>query len=380
MMVMLTGGQVSMAISSGIVVVFTFLLFLAGYILQQQTVRGLQDAIKPRIPSPIASKAPTEPFDPAARLSRRLGYRDPRYDTLLDETLINWRKLGYVQLVKDHAEVCTAVMLFAELHREKSPATRILMFPRSWIEDGDEIDPYVETTRRLLRAAVRRYKVVLRPMGTIVKGADESLPSSYSLASIFSLADFDRLLYLAPSGVIIDSLAMDSLLAFSEPQQLAALPAEDSPSKISTHFMLFQPSSSTFSKLSSVRAEHPSNDHALFQELFPAATSILPPMPHLEVTLYYESPALRHLADPEAFNSTEFLASTAYVRLSDPELPGPEYDVPYGEMVQLRPQQAEARWAWEKLYSKFRERRMDVCGLELLTWRRGPRVQQEGEL
>ncbi|KAI9665183.1 MAG: hypothetical protein M1831_002193 [Alyxoria varia] len=43
---LLTGAQVSMAITSGIVLLFTFLLFLSGYILQQQTVRGLQGAIR----------------------------------------------------------------------------------------------------------------------------------------------------------------------------------------------------------------------------------------------------------------------------------------------------------------------------------------------
>ncbi|KAI9723575.1 MAG: hypothetical protein M1828_004171 [Chrysothrix sp. TS-e1954] len=43
-----------MALSSGIakVFIFTSLLFISGYILQQQTVRGLQDVIRPRQPTP----------------------------------------------------------------------------------------------------------------------------------------------------------------------------------------------------------------------------------------------------------------------------------------------------------------------------------------
>ncbi|KAF4538782.1 Glycosyltransferase family 8 [Lasiodiplodia theobromae] len=361
-MVLLTGGQVSMAISSAIVFIFTFLLFLSGYILQQQTVRGIQEAIKPRLPQPTKS-VPEEPFNPNARLARVLGSRDPKHEKFIEETQVDWRRLGYVQLVTDHRDVCTAVMQFAELHREKSPATRVLMFPRAWIEDEEEEDPYLDTSRRLLRAAVRRYRVVLRPVDPIIK---DSVPPKYSLASFFSLIDFDRLLYLAPSGVIIDSLAMDALLAFSPSQRLAALPEDPTASRISTNFMLMQPSMSTFRKLSAALGKDDFSDQELFQKHFEASTSLLPPTAEAETTLYYESPELRALDDAESFNSTQFLTTTAYVRLADPELPGPEYDVPYGQMVQLRPKEDEARWVWEKLYSKFRGNRMDVCGLDLL--------------
>lgn len=311
-----------------------------------------------------------------------LGSRDPKHEKFIEETQVDWRRLGYVQLVTDHRDVCTAVMQFAELHREKSPATRVLMFPRAWIEDEEEEDPYLDTSRRLLRAAVRRYRVVLRPVDPIIKGdggmwchfpREPSLlltlylaPPKYSLASFFSLIDFDRLLYLAPSGVIIDSLAMDALLAFSPSRRLAALPEDPTASRISTNFMLMQPSMSTFRKLSAALGKDDFSDQELFQKHFEASTSLLPPTAEAETTLYYESPELRTLDDPESFNSTQFLTTTAYVRLADPELPGPEYDVPYGQMVQLRPKEDEARWVWEKLYSKFRGNRMDVCGLDLL--------------
>ncbi|RDL41582.1 uncharacterized protein BP5553_01561 [Venustampulla echinocandica] len=46
---LLTSSQVSVAISSVIVFLFTTALFLAGYVLQQQTVRDLRAAIKPQI-------------------------------------------------------------------------------------------------------------------------------------------------------------------------------------------------------------------------------------------------------------------------------------------------------------------------------------------
>ncbi|CAN8100418.1 unnamed protein product [Discula destructiva] len=46
-MVLLTSSQVSVAISSAIVVSFTTALFLSGYVIQQRTVRNLRAAIRP---------------------------------------------------------------------------------------------------------------------------------------------------------------------------------------------------------------------------------------------------------------------------------------------------------------------------------------------
>ncbi|CZS99587.1 uncharacterized protein RAG0_07927 [Rhynchosporium agropyri] len=51
-MVLLTSAQVSVAISSAIVFMFTTALFLSGYVLQQQTVRDLRAAIKPQLHRP----------------------------------------------------------------------------------------------------------------------------------------------------------------------------------------------------------------------------------------------------------------------------------------------------------------------------------------
>ncbi len=46
-MVLLTSSSISVVISSGVVFLFTFLLFLSGYVVQQQTVRSIQAALHP---------------------------------------------------------------------------------------------------------------------------------------------------------------------------------------------------------------------------------------------------------------------------------------------------------------------------------------------
>lgn len=87
---------------------------------------------------------------------------------------MDWSRLGYVQVVREHVELCSAVMLLSDLHRMKSPAKRILMFPRLWLAttEDDEYSPEMSTTRRLLRTAARRYGVTIMPMEPIVEGAD----------------------------------------------------------------------------------------------------------------------------------------------------------------------------------------------------------------
>jgi hypothetical protein len=56
----------------------------------------------------------------------------------------------------------------------KSPARKILLFPRIWLRTSEEdgYDGEMTTTRRLLKTAARRYGVSLYPMETIVDGAD----------------------------------------------------------------------------------------------------------------------------------------------------------------------------------------------------------------
>lgn len=56
-MVLLTSSQVSVAISSGVIFIFTFALFIAGYVMQQQTVKHMQRQIIPTLPRPKTTKA-----------------------------------------------------------------------------------------------------------------------------------------------------------------------------------------------------------------------------------------------------------------------------------------------------------------------------------
>jgi hypothetical protein len=290
---------------------------------------------------------------------------DDTYAQYIAGQTMDWSRLGYVQVVREHIELCSAVMLMSDLHRMRSPAKRILMFPRLWLLEADEAkkDPQMATTWRLLRTAARRYGATLMPMEPIVDGADATLPSSYSLASIYSLVDYERILYLQGPGVLLDASALDSLLAFSKSKPMAAFPATPERKDLSTSMMLVHPSQENFHQMKKLRAAKPISDLELFRSTFAAPESLIADWSLSMGNVYYESQNLR--VPVEDFNATAFVDATTFVRLSEPELPGPEFDIPYADHVKLRPKNQEAKEVWTKLYENFQQQRMDVCGLDL---------------
>lgn len=194
----------------------------------------------------------------------------------------------------------------------------------------------------------------------------DTLPSSYSLASLYSLIDYERLIYLQGPGVLLDASSLDSLLAFSKSEPMAAFPATPERQDLSTSMMMIHPSQESFHQLKALRASSPMSDLKMFQKTFKAPDSLISEWSLSMGNVVYESQNLRKAVD--SFNATVFEQATTFVRLSDPEIPGPEYDVPFTDRVKLRPQNEEAQEAWSKLYERFRQRRMEVCGLDLETY------------
>jgi hypothetical protein len=260
--------------------------------------------------------------------------------------------LAYAQLVRDHSEICNALILFSDLHRLKSSAPRLLLFPQHWIQerDGEELDPFLETSRRLLKKASRRYRVTLVPIKPDVEGRKEDEPEAYSMAALSALHQYKKVMTFPPPGLVLDSNPLDSILAFAETDGVAAYPALNV-SGGST--ILFVPSKSNGGLQAGEQLSGLPSDNLLPD-----------PQDH---SLFTTSHTLR-AADPNTFNATDFIASTAYVHFSDPDLPGPEYDIPYSTIVKMRPTGEDQSFLWEKMYSTFKDRRYGVCGLDLEIW------------
>lgn len=169
------------------VFLFTSLLFLSGYVLQQQTVQSIQAAIKP--PPPVPTPSP----DPSRAIAK--SFDNPGGHLYFDKFLAanrpkgGWAKVAYAQLVRDHLHVCNAVMLFAELERQESLARRVILYPQEWhlSESNQDISSvHIETSLRLLKTAEKRYKVQLQPLSQMqasrngMKSQDVEGPKSHT--------------------------------------------------------------------------------------------------------------------------------------------------------------------------------------------------------
>lgn len=251
--------------------------------------------------------------------------------------------------MREHSEVCNALILFGELHRSKSPVPRLLLFPAAWIADREDTDQEWETTRRLLRKATRRYRVTLVPIDSSEIWED---PREKNL---LFLKDYDRVITLPPPGLVINSLPLDTFLAYDQSKDaISAYPpivdSREAQSMIMVRPTMENAKSASFSVIASLFSSKSDSElprSSIFSNIVDLRT---------------------HHTEGDPFNATKFLTETAFVHISDPELPGPEYDFPYYEMVRRRPGDEDQGFLWEKMYSTYKDRRYEVCGLDLETW------------
>ncbi|KAL8635312.1 MAG: hypothetical protein Q9228_007184 [Teloschistes exilis] len=340
------------------VFIFTALLFLSGYVLQQQTVRSLQAAIKPQ---PAVVQPPPSPV-----LAKH--FDTPPGHSFFDKYLASnrpkggWAKVAYVQLLREHLHVCNAVMLFAVLEEQDSLAQRVILYPKEWDEKKEvtgkgllDINPQVETSKRLLREAAKRYKVMLQPIKPMIKFGDESV---FPLAGLLSLSGYNRVVYLPPSGLILDSSGLDHLFTLPMESTMLGISAGSEDETHTPSIVLMRPSKESFKEtLASLTTDKSS------EEEFLGKIPLLPDLPDDQIHVLAKTSGLRD--EDDAFDADKFMDGTSYVHISDPDILGPEYDVSPQMLASVRPMKPEPKKAWQDIYEKYRQQRMDVCGLDL---------------
>ncbi|KAL8907522.1 MAG: hypothetical protein Q9171_005814 [Xanthocarpia ochracea] len=336
------------------VFMFTFLLFLSGYVLQQQTVHNLQAVIKPQ---PVIVQPPPSPV-----LAKHFG--TPPGHSFYDKFLARnrpkggWAKVAYVQLVREHLHVCNALMLFAALEEQESMAQRVIMYPKEWdatMSDQQVLDPQNETSKRLLKNAAKRYRVMLQPVQPMLKNGDKS---AFPLAGLLSLTAYNRVIFLPPSGLVLDASGLDHLFTLPMESDILGISAGSEDGAASPSVVLLKPSREAFqTTLESLSTQ----DYD--EEEFLSRIALVPDLPEDQVHVVAKTSGLK--AEDDSFNATEFLDSTSYVHISDLEMVGPEYDAPKASIASALPKTSEPKKAWQEVYERYRERRMDVCGLDL---------------
>ena len=351
---------------------FTTLLFLSGYVLQQQTVRSLQAAIHPKAPSP-----PVPTLNPV--LAKHFG-RPPGH-SFYDKYLASnrpkggWAKVAYVQLLRSHMHVCNALMIFAALEGQESMAQRVIMYPRDWDSPSQKADKTAATTRRLLRDAASRFKVMLQPIDPLPrpspKSEDEELPTlsdeeAYPLTNLLSLITFNRIIYLQPSGLILDVSPLD--LLFTLPMSEHRMLGLTSPTPSSADrpaILLFEPSKILYQDTIAALPEgaYPDLDFLSLVHMTPAPPTNGRDDTVVSSTLLAETSSLQHVE--AQFNASDFFETTGYIHFQDEGVLGPEFDLTMNFFAAV-PVRKEGRIAWEGVYERFREGRMGVCGLDLV--------------
>lgn len=230
------------------------------------------------------------------------------------------------------------------------------MYPREWDEEEG-------TSRRLLRKAARESKTMLQPIDPIQQvegGTKLTAEERWPLVNVLSLVHYNRILVLKQPGLILDPTPLDLLftlpmekpmLGLSDPQDEERRPV----------ILLLEPSRETYQDVAATLPEGAYPDAEFLQKV---SVEHAPEDPEKRLHLLATTSLLGE-GEETAFNATEFMDVTAYVHLEDPGLPGPEYDIPRQVFVKAMPETQEARRVWQGVYEKFRDKRMDVCGLDL---------------
>ena len=181
----------------------------------------------------------------------------------------------------------------------------------------------------------------------------------YPLTNLLSLIHYNRILSLPPSGLILDSTPLDLLFTLPMEKPLLGLSAPDD-ENMQPAILLFEPSKETYQDIASSLPEGAYPDSEFLQHVpcTPAPADGESPMTLLAQT--------SGLDDVDAqFDALQFLDTTSYIHVSDLGLPGPEYATPRQDYVRAMPRSKQARKAWEGVYERFRDARVEVCGLDL---------------
>lgn len=238
-MVLLTSSAISVAISSGVVCTFTFLLFLSGYTLQQQTVKSLQAALQTPVEDRIRirpTKTPqyTHPEDDIAEVLTSFDIeRDGSDSTEIILNTVNDQndnedeteddlglpfdlRLAYVLSLPEPAALCSA-LLFAKHYRAltrlpSSQVSIIYLYPSEW---ETSTNPTHIQTLRLLLHSEHEYSVLLHPVpiSRVWTGIDTESQLLSELAR--SAWPYDRVLYLRTPGLLTNTARLDDALLTS---------------------------------------------------------------------------------------------------------------------------------------------------------------------
>lgn len=227
-MVLLTSSTVSAIISMGVIGVFTILLFLSGYVLQQQSVKNIQHALKP--PSEKVQVPGLEHAFPGSTFQmpgQKRGLSNSDLGLVADQE--NPREspshhtsskgnYAYLQLLSrpDPSDICSAVLFFKQLATNGTAVQdRLFMYPQEWDRmSTTKLGKPASIALSILRTASIKYGIWLLPIDMTAaksKGYASTNTKLLRLGQI-QFMHYDSVLYVQTPGMILDTERLDEVL------------------------------------------------------------------------------------------------------------------------------------------------------------------------
>ncbi|KAJ5176917.1 uncharacterized protein N7482_002794 [Penicillium canariense] len=225
-MVLLTSSTVSAIVSMGVVCIFTLLLFVSGYVLQQNSVKNIQHALrKPPDGPPIVGRG--SPGSTFQKPAHKRGLSDSDSGLAADQKTLQGspdRQSGsrgnyaYLQLLSrpDPSDICSAILLFKQLATNGSVIQdRLFMYPEEWDRmSAKRLGKSASLALSILRVASIKYGIWLLPIdvsAAIRAGYTMSNTKLLRLGQI-QFMQYDSVLYLQSPGLVLDTEKLDEVL------------------------------------------------------------------------------------------------------------------------------------------------------------------------
>ncbi|KAI9045349.1 uncharacterized protein KD926_008775 [Aspergillus affinis] len=220
-MVLLTSSTVSVILSTGVISIFTILLFLSGYTLQQQSVRNIQHALRP--PAPPEPKIGHGSGESSFQGTKRSLLSDLVSDDNPDDSGHTQSPTGgnyaYLQLLShpDPSNICSAILFFKQLASNGTAVQdRLFMYPQEWdmMAATNQLSEPVSTALSLLRDASLKYGIWLLPIDMTAATSAGYAPTDTKLLRLgqIQFMQYDSVLYVQNPGMLLDTGKLDDVL------------------------------------------------------------------------------------------------------------------------------------------------------------------------
>ncbi|OQE40016.1 hypothetical protein PENCOP_c006G02626 [Penicillium coprophilum] len=219
-MVLLTSSTVSAIVSMGVICIFTILLFFSGYVLQQQSVKNIQHALKPQEAAQMARHRSGPAFQkPLKRDLSDLNYGGDQ-DTAIG-TQPNYGAAGnyaYLQMLSepDPSDICSAILFFKKLSTNGTVVQdRLFVYPEQWDRmSAKTLGPSATKALSILRAASAKYNIWLLPIDMSAATAAGYTTTNSKLLHLgqIQFMQYDSVLYVQTPGLLLDTGKLDNML------------------------------------------------------------------------------------------------------------------------------------------------------------------------